>query len=128
MFGNLLHTHIKGCSLNSKSHWQVIFISYLPTGHGLVVRHYRQNNNCSVLEELQPIAENRRYDFNFQQIDHLPREVKILPVRHCGTIVIIIIAKFNQHFFIFNVGRFNKIAMLLQNYFSSNCYTGKYNI
>ena len=33
-----------------------------------------------VLEELEPIDENRKYDFNYQQITHLLREVKILPV------------------------------------------------
>ena len=49
-------------------------------GHGLVVRQYRQNDKCSVLEELQPIDENRRYDFNFQQVTHLPTEIKVLPV------------------------------------------------
>ena len=54
--------------------------TYLNAGHGLIVRQHRQNENCSVLEELEPIDENRRYDFNYQQINHLPREVKILPV------------------------------------------------
>ena len=49
-------------------------------GHGLVVRQHRQNNECDVLEELEPIDENRRYDFNFQQVTHLPRDVKIMPV------------------------------------------------
>ena len=44
------------------------------------MRQFRQNNDCDVLEELQPIDENRRYDFNFQQITHLPKEIKILPV------------------------------------------------
>ena len=50
------------------------------TGHGLIVRQFQQNDECDVLEELQPIDENRRYDFNFQQITHLPKEIKILPV------------------------------------------------
>ena len=52
-------------------------------GHGLVVRQYRQNDDCDVLEELQPVDENRRYDFNYQQMTHLPREVKVLPVSKC---------------------------------------------
>ena len=52
------------------------------SGHGLSVRQFRQNNECDVLEELQPIDENRRYDFDFQQITHLPREIKVLPVRN----------------------------------------------
>ena len=49
-------------------------------GHGLIVRQFRHNNECDALEELQLIDENRRYDFNFQQITHLPKEIKILPV------------------------------------------------
>ena len=52
----------------------------LHAGHGLVVRQFRQNEECDALEELEPIDENRRYDFNYQQVTHLPREVKILPV------------------------------------------------
>lgn len=51
-------------------------------GHGLVVRHFRENEECGALEELPPIDENRQYDFNFQQVTHLPREVKILPVSY----------------------------------------------
>ena len=49
-------------------------------GHGLVVRHFRLNEECGVLEELEPIDENRKYDFNYQQATLLPREVQILPV------------------------------------------------
>ena len=46
------------------------------------MRQFRQTDNCSVLE-LEPIDENRRYDFNYQQTTHLPREVKVLPVSTC---------------------------------------------
>ena len=49
-------------------------------GHGIVVRQFRENEDCGALEELEPIDENRRYDFNYQQVTHLPRNVKILPV------------------------------------------------
>ena len=50
------------------------------TGRGLIVRHYRETEECGSLEELQPIDENRRYDFNYQQTTILPRIVKVLPV------------------------------------------------
>ena len=50
------------------------------TGHGLIVQHLRQNQECGRLEELKPIDENRRYDFNFQQITTLQETVQILPV------------------------------------------------
>jgi len=58
VFGNMLHTHL--------------------TGHGLVVRHFRKSE-CGLLEELEPIDENRRYDFNYQQVTLLPKPVKVLP-------------------------------------------------
>ena len=48
-------------------------------GHGLVVRHFRENE-CGLLEELQPIDENKRYDFDYQQVTLLPKPVKVLPV------------------------------------------------
>ena len=44
------------------------------------MRHFRQINECGTLEELKPIVENRKYDFNYQQVINLPNEVKILPV------------------------------------------------
>ena len=31
-------------------------------------------------EELEPIDKNLQYDFNYQQINHLTREVTVLPV------------------------------------------------
>ena len=36
------------------------------TGHGLRVRHFRQNEECGVTEELPPVDENLHYDFNLQ--------------------------------------------------------------
>ena len=50
------------------------------SGHGLTLQHIRYNSECNVYEELEPIDRNLNYDFNFQQINHLPREVTILPV------------------------------------------------
>ena len=47
-------------------------------GHGVVVRHFRKNE-CG-LQELEPIDENKRYDFNYQQVTLLPKPVKVLPV------------------------------------------------
>ena len=39
----------------------IIFI-----GTGLRLQHIRQNKECNVREELQPVDENLQYDFNFQ--------------------------------------------------------------
>ncbi|XP_064399035.1 DBH-like monooxygenase protein 2 homolog [Halichondria panicea] len=58
VFGNLLHTHL--------------------AGHGLVVDHFR-DAECGLLEQLEPIDENRRYDFNYQQYTILPKTVTVLP-------------------------------------------------
>ena len=49
-------------------------------GHGLTVEHIRYNSDCDVYEELEPIERNLKYDFNFQQINHLKSEVIIKPV------------------------------------------------
>lgn len=52
------------------------------TGIGLSLRHV-QKISCdgvSHYEELIPVEENVRYDFNFQQTNHLPHEVTVLPV------------------------------------------------
>lgn len=55
-------------------------------GHGLVVRHFRESEECGGLEELKPIDENRNYDFNYQQTTILPRPVQVLPVSSCCNI------------------------------------------
>ena len=57
-------------------------------GHGLTVQHLRYNSECNVLEELEPIDRNLQYDFNFQQITHLTRQVTIMPVSTCFFIVV----------------------------------------
>ncbi len=48
-------------------------------GHGLVVDHYRETE-CGLMEQMEPIDENRLYDFNYQQFNILPKTVKVLPV------------------------------------------------
>jgi hypothetical protein len=40
-----------------------------------------------VLEELEPIDENRRYDFNYQQFAYLNKEVQVLPVSTFSIVV-----------------------------------------
>ena len=40
-------------------------------GHGLIVQHFRENEQCGVLKEMKPIDENRKYDFNYQQFTYL---------------------------------------------------------
>ena len=63
------------------------------SGRGLVVQHLRYSEECGGYEELEPIDKNLQYDFDFQQINHLRREVTILPVSlfsfHCTNILII---------------------------------------
>ena len=81
VFGNLLHTHEVGkCYYCFKCISNIIF----STGHGLTVQHIRYNSECDVYEELEPIDRNLKYDFNFQQINHLQREVIIKPVDCCN--------------------------------------------
>ena len=36
------------------------------SGYGLVLQHFRQNEECGVLEELEPIDRNLKYDFDYQ--------------------------------------------------------------
>ena len=36
------------------------------SGHGLVLQHFRRNEECGVLEEFEPIDINLKYDFNYQ--------------------------------------------------------------
>ena len=45
-----------------------------------MTRHFRPNEDCGVLEELEPIDINLKYDFNYQQINILTETTKILPV------------------------------------------------
>lgn len=49
-------------------------------GRGLTLQHFRYNTECGVLEELEPIDQNLRYDFNYQQTTILPKERLVLPV------------------------------------------------
>ena len=53
----------------------------ITVGVGLNLQHLRYNYECDVYEELEPIDKNLQYDFNYQQINHLTREVIIMPVR-----------------------------------------------
>ena len=41
-------------------------MSFFSTGSGLVLQHFRPNEECGVLEELEPIDSNLNYDFNYQ--------------------------------------------------------------
>ena len=77
--------------------------SIILAGRGVAVRQYRQNDNCSGLEELQPIDENTNYDFDFQQFTRLPREVKIMPV---GLMIILCIIICISQLLCFFTGRF----------------------
>jgi len=46
----------------------------------MILQHYRFNTDCGVWEELEPIAQNLNYDFNYQQYVFLPEEHILLPV------------------------------------------------
>ena len=50
------------------------------SGHGLTLQHIRYNSECGVYEELEPIDNNLKYDFDYQQFTHLKHEVLIKPV------------------------------------------------
>ena len=49
-------------------------------------------------EELEPIDRNLQYDFNYQQINHLTREVTVLPVSAC--IYSVLIAQLKSIYFL----------------------------
>lgn len=66
------------------------------SGHGLTFQHFRKNEECGVLEELEPIDQNFNYDFNFQQYNHLARERVVLPVSMAGMCLQLIIMNSNS--------------------------------
>ena len=74
----MFHTHTLGKQVYCVFNDNKKIITYI--GHGLLVQHFRENEQCGVLEELEPIDENRRYDFNYQQFTYLNKEVQVLPV------------------------------------------------
>ena len=76
VFGNFLHTHLAGKLYVGLGN---IKIPVLNTGHGLVVKHFRETE-CGQREELKPIDENRRYDFDYQQFTILPQTKTVFPV------------------------------------------------
>ena len=63
----------------------LVFIIYFPlclTGVGVELSLLRTNRQCqtSRVEEVTIVDRNLNYDFNFQQVVHLPEEVVVLPV------------------------------------------------
>ncbi len=54
-----------------------------------MVDHFR-DAECGVVEQLEPIDENRRYDFNYQQYTILPKTVTVLPVSFIACILIVL--------------------------------------
>ena len=51
----------------------------------VTVHHLSKTQNCqngSGYEELQPIDQNLQYDFNYQQLNHLPKLINVLPVTY----------------------------------------------
>ena len=71
----LLQTYRKDCHYNATlhpfghsrfTHRTVDSMSFFSTGSGLVLQHFRPNEECGVLEELEPIDSNLNYDSNYQ--------------------------------------------------------------
>ena len=54
-----------------------------------MVDHFRETE-CGLAEQLEPIDENRRYDFNYQQYTILPRKVTVLPVSLIACFMVLI--------------------------------------
>ena len=93
--------------------WQANII----VGHGLTLQHLRYNSECDVYEELEPIDRNLQYDFNYQQINHLTREVTVLPVS-IGSVLIedtfdMILNSFRVISFSWNASMALKVLMVL---------------
>ena len=57
--------------------WATVLDLYFISGHGLTLEHIRYNSECGVYEELEPIDENLKYDFDYQQFTYLGKEVTI---------------------------------------------------
>ena len=79
MFANFLHTHLVGMnalqylptldvqSQHTRLCYTMTFsLSMFHAGHGLVLQHFRETEECGGVEELEPIEINRKYDFNYQ--------------------------------------------------------------
>lgn len=66
MFGSGLHTHIYGIATLKSSNFAKVYHNLPCSGHGLRLQHFRKNEECGVVEELETIDENLRYDFNYQ--------------------------------------------------------------
>ena len=99
---------------------------FLISGHGLTVQHLRYNSECDVYEELEPIDKNLKYDFNFQQINHLRREVIIKPVRLQS---ILSCSQGNDNCFSLHIsGRYSSSELLLWNRRCSQRHSGKHKI
>ena len=80
MFGNMLHTHVVGMSSLFLYNYCIYCIAKsVIIGHGLTLQHIRYNSECGVYEELEPIDRNLKYDFNYQQVNHL-QEIIVKPV------------------------------------------------
>ena len=61
----------------------------------MTLEHYRYNTDCDVWEELEPIDQNLSYDFDYQQVTHLPREHLVLPVSELLTRALVHFSNFH---------------------------------
>ena len=81
IFANFFHTHVAGKIPASMLFKQLNTPTIVPfPGRALILEHYRKNEECGVLEELEPIDINLSYDFNYQQAVLLPQPRTVLPV------------------------------------------------
>ena len=53
-------------SIDAGLDYSMYCVLLLKTGYGLNVQHFRKNEECGVIEELEPIDTNMQYDFDYQ--------------------------------------------------------------
>ena len=85
----MLHTHLIGNSLTHNyqcmhEHESILFIFVSFPGTGLefsVVEIVNCSSGQTRFEQTQLVERNVNYDFNFQQANHLSKEIIVKPVR-----------------------------------------------
>ena len=63
---------------------KLVLVYEINLGTGLELQHIRkkQLSTCELNEELPPVDKNLQYDFDYQQANHLPEVITLLPVRN----------------------------------------------
>ena len=68
IFASFPHTHLlgKGCAVGMALLIHLNGSFFFCTGHGITVQHFTTNEECGATEELKPIYQNLKYDFDYQ--------------------------------------------------------------